>query len=169
MNLKLIQVIGITTILLGAAVYCIGMVQDNNRIQNEEEISGPWCTSQTTIEPRINFQAIGILIVVIGLSAITADLFFGKRQFQGDTTQCNKQRFSEYLISVGLTLNILGAILNSFHQRSAFAVWIASNLLCAFYFAGAWREWWTVRASSEAKLCGTYLVFLVTATWGWMF
>lgn len=66
-------------------------------------------------------------------------------------------------------LNIFGAVLNSLHQRSAFAVWIMSNLLCACYFAGAWREHWTVRPSSEAQLCGTYLIFLVTASWGWMF
>ena len=63
---------------------------------------------------------------------------------------------------------MIGAVLNAGHRRSAFLVWIVSNTLCASYFLGATLGLWIAEGFGNTSLLAMYLIFLVTATAGWM-
>lgn len=78
------------------------------------------------------------------------------------------QTFSLLLLAVGTGFNIIGAVLNSFHYRIGFMVWMCSNTMFIIYFYGASRDWWQAEATGERTLMAMYCVFLTTATWGWI-
>lgn len=77
------------------------------------------------------------------------------------------QQFSVYLIGFGFTLNGIGAVLNSLHQKIAFLIWMTSNLICAIYFGGAWKGKWKVKEFAAAMFLLMYIFFFGTATWGY--
>ena len=80
----------------------------------------------------------------------------------------NPQPFSVYLITLATILNVIGAILNSIGIKEAFLIWIFSNGMCAAYFLGAYKKWWSVEQTGDGAMVLMYLVFLGTSLTGWM-
>ena len=78
------------------------------------------------------------------------------------------QKYSIYLISIATVLNIVGAALNSVGIRYAFLIWIFSNTMCAGYFLGAYKKWWSVEKAGDGAMITMYCIFLFTSLNGWM-
>ena len=79
-----------------------------------------------------------------------------------------RQRSSVYLITTATLLNIAGAALNSTGIKEAFLIWIFSNTMCAAYFLGAYRKWWSVEKAGDGAMIAMYGIFLFTSLNGWI-
>ena len=80
----------------------------------------------------------------------------------------NAQSMSVAMIGGASAINVAGAVLNTMHLRIAFTLWIFSNAVCALYFYGAQKHWWNAEQTGERSLMVMYLVFLGTATYGYL-